>query len=121
MTDKRRWYDRDPVLKEALELLSISAEDTKDQASRFILKLQEEVAADVIERVYQTVTKYQGKGNRWYDDDPVMIKAIEFLREAPPHVQRFAATKLIKAIARDDLGEFDFGQIAEADQEAEEE
>jgi hypothetical protein len=103
--EQRRWYDKDPVLKEALELLSISTDDTKDQASRFILQMQDQVAADVIERVYQSVTNYEGKGTRWYDYDPVMIRAIELLREAPHHIQRAAAKKLIKAMAGDGFEE----------------
>ena len=44
---KRRWYDKDPLLNEALELLSLSPDNTKNQAADFILKLQEEVAAEV--------------------------------------------------------------------------
>jgi len=104
MTDKRRWYDRDPLLQEAMELLSLSPDDNKDMAEEFIIQLQDQVAADVIERVYETITKYQDKGNRWYDYDPVMIKAVELLRVAPPHVQRAAAKKLINVLTRDDSG-----------------
>jgi hypothetical protein len=44
------------------------------------------------------VKKYEGKGNRWYDKDPVMLKAIELLRVAPPATQRKAALKLLLAL-----------------------
>ena len=54
MSNYRRWYDNDPTLKEAMELLSISSENTKDHGCSFILKLQEEVAANVIEKIYET-------------------------------------------------------------------
>lgn len=104
MTQYRRWYDSDPILKEALELLSLSTDDTKDKAADFMLKLQEDVAAEVIERVYETIKRYgDGSGNRWYDADPVMMKAVELLRVAPPNVQRVAAKKLLKALAESDL------------------
>lgn len=102
MSDNRRWYDKDPVLKEAMELLSLSPDDTKDQAAGLILKLQDQVAADVIERVYKTISQYGGKGTRWYDADPVMLKAVELLREAPAHVQRAAAKKLLTVLERED-------------------
>ena len=95
MSDTRRWYDKDPILKEALELLRLQPSETQAEAADYILKLQEQVAADVIERLYDTITKYQGKGNRWYDNDPVMMKAIEMLRLAPPKTQRMAALKLL--------------------------
>ena len=96
----RRWYDKDPILKEALELLRLSTDEQKEQAKDFMLKLQEDVAQDVIERIYQIVTQYQGKGNRWYDNDPVMIKAVEMLRQADPKTQRVAALKLLLALEK---------------------
>jgi hypothetical protein len=107
MTQYRRWYDSDPILKEALELLSLSTDDTKDKAADFMLKLQEQVAADVIERVYETIQQYGDDGNRWYDSDPVMMRAIELLRVAPPNVQRVAAKKLLKALSESDLESFE--------------
>ncbi len=94
----QRWYDKDPVLREALELLRLSAPDERKEAQDYILKLQEEVAADVIERIYEMVTQYQGKGNRWYDNDPVMLRAIEVLRNADPKTQRIAALKILLSL-----------------------
>ncbi len=96
----KRWYDKDPILKEALELLRLSTDEQKEQAKDYMLKLQEDVAQDVIERIYEIVTQYQGKGNRWYDNDPVMIKAIEMLRQADPKTQRVAALKLLLALEK---------------------
>ncbi len=103
MSEARRWYDKDPILKEALELLRLQPSDTRAEAADYILKLQEQVAADVIERLYETITKYQGKGNRWYDNDPVMIKAIEMLRLAPPKMQRMAALKLLLSLEQNSV------------------
>lgn len=96
----KRWYDRDPILKEALELLRLSTDEQKEQAKDFMLKLQEDVAQDVIERIYEIVTQYQGRGNRWYDNDPVMIRAVEMLRQADPKTQRVAALKLLLALEK---------------------
>ena len=103
MQEFRRWYDKDPILKEALELLRLQTDDTKNSAADFILKLQDQVAQDVIESVYEMVTQYSGKGNRWYDNDPVMLKAVELLRLAPPATQRAAALKLLTAMENNDL------------------
>ena len=52
MQEFRRWYDQDPLLKEALELLQLQTDDDKTTAANFIIKLQEQVAQDVIESVY---------------------------------------------------------------------
>ena len=96
--EDRRWYDKDPILKEALELLQLSCDNTKNSAAEFILQLQEQVAGEVIEHVYQIMNEYEDKGNRWYDKDPVVMKAIELLRVAPKKTQRKAALKLLLAL-----------------------
>ena len=93
-----RWYDSDPILKEALELLRLSPEGTQNEAAEFMLKLQEQVAAEVIEHVYEIINTYQGKANRWYDNDPMMLKGVELLRNAPAKIQRVAALKLLLAL-----------------------
>ena len=89
--ENRRWYDKDPILREALDLLKLSPAKTKDEAAEFILQLQTQVASEVLDHVYDMMGKYQGKGNRWYDSDPVIMKAIELLRLAPAKTQREAA------------------------------
>jgi len=95
---QRRWYDKDPILKEALDLLQLSTDDTKNSAAGFILQLQEQVAGEVIEHVYGIMSEYAEKGNRWYDKDPIVMKAIELLRVAPKKTQRKAALKLLLAL-----------------------
>ena len=53
----RRWYDKDPILREALELLKLQSDNgnSDDSTSEFIIKLQQEVAKDVIDSVYNMV------------------------------------------------------------------
>lgn len=103
----RRWYDNDPILKEALELLKLQTDDNKNAAADFIISLQEQVAQDVIERIYEITKQFSGKGNRWYDADPVMLKAIELLRVAPPKTQRVAALKLLLAMENNTMDELE--------------
>lgn len=92
----QRWYDKDPVLKEALDLLRLQPLEKQEGAVDFIVKLQEEIAKDVIERVYEMINEYQGKGNRWYDKDPILLKAMETLRVSTPETQRIAAKRLLE-------------------------
>ena len=94
----KRWSDSDPILKEALELLRLQPDETKTEAKDFLLQLQEQVAAEVIDHVYDIINTYQGKGNRWYDNDPMMLKGVELLRNAPANIQRVAALKLLMAL-----------------------
>ena len=99
----RRWYDNDPILKEALKLLKLQTDDNRTAAADFIISLQEQVAQDVIERIYEITKQFAGKGNRWYDADPVMLKAIELLRVSSPKTQRIAALKLLLAMESNNL------------------
>ncbi|RAI15446.1 MAG: hypothetical protein DKM22_03700 [Candidatus Melainabacteria bacterium] len=104
MKQQRRWYDKDPILREALELLKISCDEAKstdeieNSATEFMLQLQDQVAGEVIDRVYDIMSEYKERGNRWYDEDPVVIKAIELLKVAPKKTQRRAALKLLLAL-----------------------
>ena len=95
---QRRWYDKDPVLKEALELLRLAPGDKRDAAAEFVIQLQEQVAAEVIEKVHDIMCEYHGKGKRWYDNDAIVMKAIELLRVAPKKTQKEAALKLLTAL-----------------------
>lgn len=97
----RRWYDKDPILKEALELLRLAPGEKKDEAAEFLIQLQEQVASDVIEKIHDMMNEYQGKGRRWYDEDPLIMKGIELLRVAPPKVQMEAALKILSALDTD--------------------
>lgn len=99
----RRWYDNDPILKEALELLKLQTDDTKTAAADFIISLQEQVAQDVIDRIYQMTKEFSKKGNRWYDSDPVMLKAMEMLRLSSPKTQRHAALKILLALESNNM------------------
>ncbi len=103
----RRWYDNDPILKEALELLKLQTDDTKSAAADFIISMQEQAAQEVIERIYQLTQEFSKKGNRWYDSDPVMLKAIEMLRMSSPKTQRIAALKLLLALENNTLDSSD--------------
>lgn len=113
MSDTRRWYDEDPTMSEAMELLRLSTDDLQGQAADYINKMQEQVAHEVIEKVYEAVKKYSNDGNRWYDRDPVVLKAIELLRSAPSSIQKKAAKKLLVAL-QDSDGVEDFGKILES-------
>ena len=103
----RRWYDNDPILKEALELLKLQTDDTKSAAADFIISMQEQAAQEVIERIYQLTQEFSKKGNRWYDSDPVMLKAFEMLRMSSPKTQRIAALKLLLALENNTLDSSD--------------
>ena len=105
MQEQRRWYDNDPILKEALELLKMQPQDKQLMACDYLLELQENAAREVIEHIADLVKEYSENGNRWYDKDPVLLKSIELLRQAPPKIQRVAALKLLLALENQEVEE----------------
>lgn len=109
MIKKRRWYDNEETLKEAMELLSLEADNSEDSGEQFVSKLQEQVAQDIIDKVYETITQYRSNGNRWYDNDPVMMRAIELLKVSNPRIKKKAAKKLLIALSQNSFEGLEFG------------
>jgi hypothetical protein len=98
----RRWYDQDPLLTEVLELLRAYPADVHSQAEIFLKKIEEQIGTETLERFYE-LSKPQKTGGRWYDNDPIVARAIELLRVVPPAVQRQAATKFLESMQKQGL------------------
>lgn len=98
----RRWYDQDPLLAEVLELLRAYPDDFKAQAEGFLAKIEEQIGKETLEQFY-ALSKPPKTGNRWYDHDPVMFRAVELLRVVPPAVQRQAAERFLESMKKQGL------------------
>ncbi len=92
----KRWYDHDPLLLEVVELLRNYQDELKAHAEVFLLKIEEKVSKEAIDKFYNLVKPVNG--NRWYDFDPVISKTVELLRVVPPDVQRACAIHFINAL-----------------------
>ncbi len=100
--DGQRWYDHDPVLLEVLELLRSFQTDVRAQAQIFLDKIESQIGSEALEQFY-AVSRPKQFGNRWYDKDPVVSKAVELLRVVPPDAQRQAAMKFLEAMKKQGL------------------
>lgn len=98
----RRWYEQDPLLLEVLELLRGYESDVRAQAEVFLAKIEEQIGKETLEQFYE-LSKPAKTGNRWYDHDPVVSKAVELLRVVPPPVQRQAAAKFMESMKKQGL------------------
>lgn len=100
MSEKaRRWYDQDPLLMEVLELLRAYPNDVRAQAEVFLSKIEEQIGKDTLEKFYE-MSKPSQTGNRWYDHDPVVSRAVELLRVVPPAIQRQAANRFLESMKK---------------------
>ena len=99
----KRWYDHDPLLLEALEVLRDYENELKSQAEQFLAKIAEEVGEETINQYYQEIIDSRGDqfGRRWYDKDPVLSKAIELLRVAPLEAQQRIAQQFLESLKQD--------------------
>ncbi len=95
----KRWYDHDPVLIEVLDLLRSFQSDVRSQAETFLAKIETQVGKEALEEFYQ-VSRPQKFGNRWYDEDPVVSRAVELLRVVPPEAQRKAAIRFLESMKK---------------------
>ncbi len=95
----KRWYDHDPVLIEVLDLLRSFQSDVRAQAEVFLTKIETQVGKEALEEFYQ-VSRPKKFGNRWYDEDPVVSKAVELLRVVPPDAQRKAAMRFLESMKK---------------------
>jgi hypothetical protein len=93
----RRWYDHDPMLMEVLDLLKSFESDVREQAEIFLARIEEQIGKDKVEKLYAAAKPSQF-GNRWYDKDPTVSRAVELLRIVPPDVQRQAAQKFLESM-----------------------
>lgn len=96
MATYKRWYDHDPLLMEVMELLKNFRDDLREQAEIFLIKIEDHVGKEAIESFYEKVKPLDGK--RWYDQDPVLAKAVELLRVVPQNVQRQAAQNFLDSL-----------------------
>jgi hypothetical protein len=96
----KRWYDHDPLLIEVLETLRSFKEELRVQSQIFLNKITEEVGQEAVNRFYEKALAEFGdkRGRRWYDQDPVVSKAVELLRVVPPEVQRKAAMSFLQGL-----------------------
>lgn len=92
----KRWYDHDPSLMKVIELLKNYQEELKVQAEIFLVKLEEKISRETIDKFYEMVRPINGK--RWYDVDETISKTVELLRVVPPEIQKFAAQNFVQTL-----------------------
>jgi hypothetical protein len=93
-----RWYDHDPQLLEVLEILRAFPDEVREQAEKFIAKIEGVVGPETLESLKTHLPEHPK--NRWYDQDPTVRMAIELLRVIPPEAQRQVAQQFLEAMRR---------------------
>ena len=103
--DKRRWYDRDPLLSKSMRTLEETDDETQIKVALNLIKIiiehniasnEFEAVGDILSAVEEGV---EGRGNaRWYDIDKTVRTAITMLENSSEHIQSIAAKEIAKMV-----------------------
>lgn len=103
--DKRRWYDRDPLLSRSMKTLEETDDETQIKVALNLIKViiehniesnEFEAVGDILAAVEEGV---EGRGNaRWYDIDKTVRTAITMLENSSEHIQNIAAKEIAKMV-----------------------
>jgi len=103
--DKRRWYDRDPLLSKSMQTLEESDDETQIKVALNLIKIiiehnissnEFEEVGDILSAVEEGV---EGRGNeRWYDIDKTVRTAITMLENSSTQIQTIAAKEIAKMV-----------------------
>lgn len=101
----RRWYDRDPVLQQAMKTLENSDDQSQIKISLNLIKIiiehniensEFEAVEDIISAVEAGIE--ENRNNRWYDIDATLKTAINMLQNCPEATQSIIAKEMAKMV-----------------------
>ena len=105
--EQRRWYDKDPILSNAVKTLENSDDETQIRIALNLIKIiiehniedgQCETVEDIINAVGSGLEDTR-KG-RWYDIDSTIRTAMNMLQNCPANTQRIIAQEMAQLVAK---------------------
>ena len=101
----RRWYDKDPVLSQAVETLEQSDDETQIRIALNLIKIiiEHNIEDEKFESV-EDIINAVGSGlddnrkGRWYDIDSTLRTAMNMLQNCPPATQHVIAKEMAKMV-----------------------
>ena len=101
----RRWYDKDPVLSEAVRTLEETDDQTQIKVALNLIKIiiehniedeKFEAVDDIINAVGSGLD--DNKRGRWYDIDTTLRTAMNMLQNCPEDTQKVIANEMAKMV-----------------------
>lgn len=105
--EQRRWYDKDPILSNAVKTLENSDDETQIRIALNLIKIiiehniedgQCETVEDIINAVGSGLEDTR-KG-RWYDIDSTIRTAMNMLQNCPANTQRVIAQEMAQMVVK---------------------
>ena len=102
---QRRWYDKDPVLSEAVHTLEKSDDQTQIRIALNLIKIIiehniEEEKFEAVEDIINAVGSGldDNRKGRWYDIDTTLRTAMNMLQNCPEATQHLIAKEMAKMV-----------------------
>lgn len=101
----RRWYDKDPVLSEAVRTLEETDDQTQIRVALNLIKIiiehniedeKFEAVDDIINAVGSGLD--DNRRGRWYDIDTTLRTAMNMLQNCPAETQKVIAKEMAKMV-----------------------
>ena len=102
---QRRWYDKDPVLSQAVHTLEQSDDQTQIRIALNLIKIiiehniedeKFEAVEDIINAVGSGID--ENRKGRWYDIDTTLRTAMNMLQNCPEATQHVIAKEMAKMV-----------------------
>ena len=102
---QRRWYDKDPVLSQAVSTLEHSDDQTQIRIALNLIKIIiehniEEEKFEAVEDIINAVGSGldDNRKGRWYDIDTTLRTAMNMLQNCPEATQHLIAKEMAKMV-----------------------
>ena len=97
----RRWYDKDPVLSQAVNTLEESDDETQIRIALNLIKIiiEHNIEDEKFEAVEDTINAVgsgldDNRKGRWYDIDSTLRTAMNMLQSCPADTQKIIAKEM---------------------------
>ena len=96
MEHQKRWYDIDPTVSLAVNLIKNSTEDVQLKCADYIITKSKAFGVRNEENVLAEAFTYILR--RWYDKEQRIAEAFQYLRSAPLDFQREIALEIVNVL-----------------------
>ncbi len=104
---QRRWYDKDPVLSQAVKTLEETDDETQIKIALNLIKIIiehniEEEKFEAVEDIINAVGSWldDNRKGRWYDIDSTLRTAMNMLQNCPEATQHIIAKEMAKMVVQ---------------------
>ncbi len=95
MTDKKRWYDADPVLSKSIALWEEADEEYQTICAEYVIdKLKDIDFKMSLDEQYEYILR------RWYDKNVKVSHAMEYIKHAPTELRHELALDIVEYLEK---------------------